>query len=119
MRLKPAGNPPPATRSKDIVADLRERLATAPAHWDMELQFFVDEAISPIEDASRIWPDAETPIVTVARLTLNAASDEAAKLAEAGRFDPWGGLAAHRPLGEVMRARKVAYFASQQGRRAV
>jgi hypothetical protein len=85
----------------------------------MELQFFVDEAISPIEDASRIWSDAETPIVTVARLTLNAASDEAAKLAEAGSSIPGAGLPPIRPLGEVMRARKVAYFASQQGRRAV
>jgi hypothetical protein len=118
VRLKPVGNPPPSTRAKGIVADLRERLATGPVHWDMELQYFVDEATTPIEDAAKIWPDAETPIVTVARLTLGAASDEAARLAEAGKFDPWGGLAAHRPLGEVMRARKAAYFASQQGRGA-
>jgi len=118
VRLKPTGNPPPSMRSKDIVADLRERLATGPVQWDMELQFFVDEAITPIEDASKAWPDAETPIVTAARLSLFAASDEAARQAEAARFDPWSGLAAHRPLGEVMRARKVAYYASQQGRAA-
>jgi hypothetical protein len=118
VRLKPVGNPPPSARSKDIVADLRERLAIAPVRWDMELQFFVDEATTPIEDASCVWPDAETPIVTVARLTLGAATDAAAKLAEAGKFDPWGGLADHRPLGEVMRARKAAYFVSQQGRGA-
>lgn len=118
VRLKPVGNPPPSARSKDIVADLRERLAAGPVHWDMELQFFVDEATTPIEDASRAWPDTETPIVTVARLTLFAPSDEVAKHAETAKFDPWGGLAEHRPLGEVMRARKVAYFASQQGRAA-
>ena len=118
VRLKPVGSPPPAARSKDIVADLRERLAIGPVHWDMELQFFVDEAITPIEDASRVWPESETPIVTVARLSLFAASDAAAKQAEAAKFDPWGGLAAHRPLGEIMRARKAAYFASQQGRAA-
>ncbi|MEA2803004.1 MAG: hypothetical protein QOE49_3099 [Rhodospirillaceae bacterium] len=118
-RLKPAGNPPPAARSKDIVEDMRERLAIGPLTWDLELQFFVDEATTPIEDASKAWPDAETPIVTVARLTLPqqdifAAADEA----EAAKFDPWGGLAAHRPLGEGMRARKVAYFESQKGRGA-
>lgn len=118
VRLKPVGNPPPAARSKDIVDDLRERLAAAPVRWDMELQFFVDEPTTPIEDTSKAWPDGETPVVTVARLTLGPASDDAAKLAEAGKFDPWGGLAAHRPLGEVMRARKVAYLASQQGRGA-
>ena len=116
VRLRPVGNPPPSARSKDIVADLVERLAIGEVHWDMELQFFVDEATTPIEDASRAWPDAETPIVTVARLTLVAASDAAAKEAEAAKFDPWGGLMAHRPLGEIMRARKAAYYASQQGR---
>jgi hypothetical protein len=73
---------------------------------------------TPIEDASKVWPDAETPIVTVGRLALTAPSDEAARMAEAGKFDPWASLAAHRPLGEAQRARKVAYFTSQQGRRA-
>ena len=116
-RLRPAGNPPPGGRSKDIAADMRERLAVGPLHWDLELQFFVDEAVTPIEDSSRPWPDSETPVVTVARLTLpQQGVDAAAAEAEAAKFDPWGGLAAHRPLGEVMRARKAAYLASQQGR---
>ena len=38
---------------------------------------------------------------------------------EATVIDPWQALAAHRPLGDVQRARKVVYFASQQGRGAV
>jgi hypothetical protein len=118
VRLKPVGNPPPSSRSKDIVADLRERLAIGPVRWDMELQFFVDEATTPIEDTSKSWPDSETPIVTVARLSLFAASDAAAQEAEAAKFDPWSGLVDHRPLGEIMRARKAAYFASHQGRAA-
>lgn len=119
VRLKAVGSPPPQARSRDIAQDMRERLAMGPLHWDLELQFFVDEATTPIEDASRPWPDAETPVITVARLTLpRQGVDAAAAEAEAARFDPWGGLAAHRPLGEVMRARKVAYFESQKGRGA-
>ncbi len=119
VRLRPAGNPPPQARSKDIAQDMRERLAVGPLHWDLELQFFVDETTTPIEDASKPWPDAETPIITVARLTLpQQGADAAAAEAEAARFDPWSGLAAHRPLGEVMRARKVAYYESQKGRGA-
>jgi hypothetical protein len=117
VRLAPVGDPPPAARSKDIVADMRERLATGPLTWNLELQFFVDEAVTPIEDASVAWPDEKTPIVTVARLTLPRQGVDAAA-AEAARFDPWAGLAAHRPLGELMRARKVAYFESQKGRGA-
>lgn len=119
VRLAPAGNPPPATRSKDIVADMRERLAIGDLTFNLELQYFVDEATTPIEDSSVAWPDAETPIATVARLVLpRQGVDAAAAEAEAARFDPWSGLLAHRPLGEVMRARKVAYFESQKGRNA-
>ena len=117
VRLKPAGNPPPARRSRDIAQDMRERLAIGPLHWDLELQFFVDEQTTSIEDASRPWPEDQTPIVTVGRLTLpQQGGGAAAAEAEAARFDPWSGLAAHRPLGEIMRARKAAYHASQRGR---
>jgi hypothetical protein len=42
-----------------------------------------------------------------------------AREVEAGTFDPWQALAEHRPLGEVQRARKAVYFASQQARRAL
>lgn len=120
VRLAPAGNPPPAARAKDIVADMRERLADGALTWTMALQFFVDEAVTPIENASVAWPDAATPTVPVARLTLpRQGVDAVAAEAEAARFDPWGGLAAHRPLGEIMRARRVAYLVSQKGRGAV
>jgi len=119
VRLAPAGNPPPSRRAKDIVADMRERLAVGSLAYDLELQFFVDEATTPIEDASVAWPKEETPIVTVARLILpQQGVDAAAAEAEAARFDHWCGLVAHRPLGELMRARKVAYFESQKGRGA-
>jgi hypothetical protein len=119
VRLAPAGNPPPARRAKDIVADMRERLAVGSVIHNLELQFFVDEATTPIEDSSVAWPDAETPIVVAARLVLpQQGVDAAAAEAEAARFDPWSGLAAHRPLGEIMRARRVAYFESQKGRNA-
>ena len=37
---------------------------------------------------------------------------------EAAVFDPWAALADHRPLGEVMRSRKVVYFESQKQRGA-
>jgi len=68
------------------------------------------------------WP---TPYTTVAMLTLpqqdttSAAGQALQKEAEAAVFDPWQALAAHRPLGDVQRARKVVYFESQKGRGAV
>ena len=108
-------------KTVDWSADMSTRLAAGPLVYDLELQPFVNEATTPIENASVPWP---TPYTAVARLTLpqqdlsGGFAQALAKEVEAGVFDPWAALAAHRPLGDVMRARKVVYFASQQGRGA-
>lgn len=123
VRLVPgAANGTPDPKAKqDWGADVSARLARGPLTWDLQLQPWVDEATTPIEDASVNWP---TPYLTVAQLTLpqqdtaSASGLALAKKLEAGVFDPWQALAAHRPLGDVQRARKVVYFASQKGRGA-
>lgn len=118
--LPPPGLKPRADVNGDWAGDLTAQAATGPLKYRLQLQFFVDEASTPLEDASVEWPESVAPFVDVAELTLEAPSTDADFIArvEAGVFDPWQALAAHRPLGEVMRARKVAYFASQQGRGA-
>jgi hypothetical protein len=123
VRLVPApSNKIPLTGVQtDWNADFSGRLARQSLQWELQLQPFVNEKLTPIEDASVNWP---TPYTTVARLTLPKQDVDApealefAKRAEAGVFDPWQALAEHRPLGDVMRARKVVYFVSQQGRGA-
>ncbi|MBV7455837.1 catalase [Acidovorax sp. sif1233] len=122
VRLVPhVANGAPVTQVQDDWnAEFSTRLRQQDLVWDLQLQPFVDEATTPIEDASVDWP---TPYTTVARLTLprqDPAADPAlAAEVEAAVFDPWQALAAHRPLGDVMRARKVVYFESQKGRGAV
>lgn len=121
MRLVPtAGRAPRADVNGDWSADLAAHAAAAPLTYRMQLQFFVDEARTPVENASVEWPEAIAPFVDVAELTLEAPSTDADFIAgcESGVFDPWQALAAHRPLGEIMRARKVAYFASEEARGA-
>lgn len=123
VRLQPgASNGAPAPDAKaDWGADFARRLRAHELGWELQLQPFVSEDLTPIEDASVNWP---TPYTTVARLTLpqqDLGSDAAqalAQQAEAGVFDVWQALAAHRPLGDVQRARKAVYYASQQGRGA-
>jgi hypothetical protein len=70
----------------------------------------------PIEDASVVWPEDESPYVAVARITApaqNAWSNEGITAIDDGMaFSPWHGLAAHRPLGSIMRARKTTYASS-------
>ena len=101
-----------------------DRLRAGPLAYELQLQFFVKETVTPIEDASVDWPEDRSPYITVARLTLpqqdpdSAEGQALSERTEAAVFDPWAALAAHRPLGEVMRARKVVYFESQKQRGA-
>lgn len=112
VRALPVGGPAPAKDNKDWAADLRARDEMT---WELQLQFFTDSATTPIEDASVEWP---TPFVTVARLTIAKQSEDLEASTELLKFDPWNALAEHRPLGDVMRARKVVYFESQKVRGA-
>jgi hypothetical protein len=115
----PANGTPVSTKPENWGAEFAERLRQHDLHWDLQLQPFVNETTTPIEDASVDWPTAYT---TVARLTLprqdTAADPALAQQVEAAVFDPWQALEEHRPLGDVMRARKVVYYASQKGRGA-
>ncbi len=125
LRLMPVGEGGPPARRGDWTHDMLARLAKDELRWDLQLQFFVDAATTPIEDPTVVWPESESPFVTVARLVAPAQDPNSAdgkslaQQIEAGKFDPWIALAEHRPLGEIMRARKAAYFASQQARGAV
>jgi hypothetical protein len=122
VRLRPEATAPSGAPAGDWAADVRAHLARGPIRYELQLQFFSDEKTTPIEDGSVDWTEANAPYVTVAQLTippqqLDGADDK--KLAgdvERATFDPWEALAAHRPLGAIMRARKHAYFASQKTR---
>jgi hypothetical protein len=81
--------------------------------WELRVQLCSDLENMPVEDAAKIWPEDESPYVTVARLSVkpqNSWSDENYKRIDTGMlFSPWHGLAAHRPLGGIMRARRSIY----------
>ncbi|MDP2369069.1 catalase [Rhodoferax sp.] len=110
-----------ANARQDWGADFSARLKRHALQWDLQLQPYLSEALTPIEDASVNW---SSPYSTVARLVLpqqdsaSAKGQALARQVEADVFDPWHALADHRPLGDVQRARKVVYFESQKGRGA-
>ncbi len=124
VRLRPVDGAAAPAKGKAWAQDMAGRLRAGAITYDLQLQFFSDEASTPIEDASVDWPESVAPYVTVARLNLlkqdpdSVAGQALSERTEAAVFDPWAALAAHRPLGEVMRARKVVYFASQKERGA-
>ena len=88
--------------------------------WELQVQLNTDLQAMPIEDASVAWPEDKSPYVTVARISAPAQDAWSAKnvaaVDDGGSFAPWHGLAAHRPLGGVNRARKGAYASSAEFR---
>ncbi len=84
--------------------------------WEVRVQLATDLEKMPIEDASVQWPEELSPYVTVARLEVEPqpawSSEKIQAMDDGMAFSPWHGLAAHRPLGGVMRVRKPAYEAS-------
>ena len=122
LRLVPIDAGLNLTAITDYAGDIADRLADGPLQYDLEAQFFLAEDVTPIEDLTSAWPQDHSPYRVLARLTVprqdvrGDAGQTVAAEVEADRFDPWNALAEHRPLGEVMRARKVAYYPSVQNR---
>jgi len=105
----------------DLGDGLAAHLRKAPVVYDFQLRFFVDEATTPIEDASVEW---KAPWITVGKLTLpvqdpsSPRGQKVGELIETLAFDPWHAREDLRPLGNIMRARNVAYRVSTKARSA-
>ncbi len=97
-----------------------EFFATQGATWEIRVQLGVDLDQTPIEDASVVWPEDLSPYVAVARIEVppQAAWNDtlSRQMDDALLFSPWQALAAHRPLGGIMRARQPAYEMSGEFR---
>jgi hypothetical protein len=107
-------------RPNGLRAALATYFADHEAQWLLRAQLCTDRETMPIEDASVLWPEEDSPFVPVARLACprqvawsNTAEQEERTLS----FSPWHGIQAHRPLGAVMRARRQAYAMSAAFRR--
>lgn len=123
VRLIPISHKnPQRTNKQDLSIDVSNILAKENVEFNLQLQFYVDEQTTPVEDASVDWVETESPYITVAKLIIpsqNINSDSGKELLEKidkSVFDPWNALLEHRPLGDIMRARKVIYYASQKER---
>ena len=90
--------------------------ATNSGVWELRAQLCTDLEKMPVEDSSKAWPEQESPYVTVGTITAapqdswSAANVKA--IDDGMSFSPWHGIAAHQPLGSIMRVRKQAYQSS-------
>ncbi|MGB9108753.1 MAG: catalase family protein [Telluria sp.] len=102
---------------RDAVVD---HFASQGGEWELRIQLCTDLEKMPIEDASVEWPQELSPYVTVARLRVApqpAWNEQRVKAIDEGmQFNPWHALAAHRPLGSIMRVRKDVYAMSKRFR---
>lgn len=116
---------------KDAPVDLKDKpdglrdavveyFASQGGEWELRVQLCTDIDKMPIEDASVEWPEDLSPYVPVARLKIAPqpawSEDRAKKIDEGMQFNPWHALAAHRPLGSIMRVRKEVYAMSKRFR---
>jgi len=97
-----------------------ELFKTETAEWNVCIQLCTDLQKMPVEGPSIEWPEDLSPYLPVARIVArpqNAYSvQRRVYVDEMLSFSPWHCLAAHRPLGNIMRARLHAYNGSAEFR---
>lgn len=103
-----------ASEDRDAIRHtVRDELRSIAGEWEFRVQLARDAARQPVEDATVEWDEAEAPFVRVGtiRTPVQDSWDEArvAEVNERLRFSIWTGLAAHRPLGNINRARRDTY----------
>lgn len=89
-------------------------LDRVPACFALQVQQQNPEHYMPIEDTSVEWDEDISPFVTVATIKVPAQdfdSREQNLACDNLSFNPWHGLAEHRPIGGINRLRKAVYEA--------
>lgn len=103
-------------RPDAIRAAVREVMIEQGGTWELRVQLSTDLDAMPVEDPTKPWDEKQSPYRTVATLTvppqLSWVNGESEATEDALAYNIWHGLAAHRPLGNVNRARRDTYVFS-------
>ena len=100
-------------RDNAIREEVQKEMRRLDAEWEFRVQLCRDLKEQPVEDPTVEWDEAAAPYVRVGTVRVAAQdswSQESVDLInEQTRFSVWTGIEAHRPLGNVNRARKDTY----------
>ena len=91
---------------------IQSHLKQGAACFHFGLQKQTDPQAMPIEDASVIWDEKDSPFQTVATITIenqDVDTPESLATCEGSSFNPWQSLAAHEPLGRMNAVRRQVY----------
>ncbi|RYD98995.1 MAG: catalase [Sphingobacteriales bacterium] len=90
------------------------------AEYEMGVQLCTDLGIMPVEDGSVQWPEEQSPYQPVARMVFfpqqSFSPQRRVYADDVLSFNPFHCLPAHRPFGNIMRVRKLAYETSSSYR---
>ncbi len=110
-----------AGRPDALREEVRRGLIEEGGVWELRVQLNTDLEAMPIEDPTKPWDEKASPFRTVATLEVPAQiawqHGESDRLDDLLSFSIWHGVAAHRPLGGINRARNDTYRRSAEFRR--
>lgn len=92
--------------------NMQKHLAQSEACFDFLVQLRKHPFKMPIEDPTLEWSEADSPFISVARITIPAQKFDSPKqldYCENLSFTPWHAVPEHRPLGGINRVRKTVY----------
>jgi hypothetical protein len=120
LRPAPDTSPAPAPSKTDpnyLSAEAAKRLGQGDIRFQLCVQRYVNDQVTPIEDTAFEWKETHSPAEPVATLTIKQAkitstdAQTRASAIDGLAFNPWNTTGDFRPLGNLNRARKAAYDA--------
>ena len=105
--------PPRRDKSDDVLREtLRDELSKGEGCFELLVQLQVPGRNMPVEDATVLWSEKDSPFVPVARVAIPKQefdTPEQNAFCENLSFTPWHALPAHEPVGAMNRVRKALY----------
>lgn len=98
---------------------LAQELSDGAACMQLAVQLQNTSKQMPIEDATVLWKESESPFIPVANISIlkqTFNTPEQQQFCENLSFSPWNALEAHKPIGALNRARQFVYKASSDYR---
>lgn len=110
-----------ASEDRDAIrATVRQDMQAMDGAWEFRVQLARDLEKQPVEDPTVEWDEVEAPFRRVGTIRVDRQDSwdaaQVRKVDEQMRFSIWTGLSAHRPLGNINRARRDTYAHSARFR---
>ncbi|MCK7597721.1 catalase family protein [Microbulbifer sp. CAU 1566] len=110
-----------ADKSADdfLTRQMASTLESGSACFDFLVQPRVETGNMPLDDATVIWEESESPFIPVARIHIppqTITGDTQRQFCENLSMNPWHGVGDWQPLGSLNRARRLVYHAVSEFR---